>query len=198
MTRKIIIASIPLVLILGIGVVVWYGLSRQSQIVSPKPEVKEYNIYVSKYGFSVSYPAKWYLLENWRETEIPESRKGWLAFTIANKDPMFYIPRGGDSIEIFFGDFVDDLKNAPSDIESKLEYFARKHGMRSIDELKILKMESNKLCLAYGMPRGYSDRYYALFFYLPKSKKIASAIIYSSGTYSIKELLEVISIKIER
>ncbi|MFA4844591.1 MAG: PsbP-related protein [Candidatus Margulisiibacteriota bacterium] len=199
MNKQVVLVSLLIGIVL-VGLVGCVGKGKQAEKKEKVPasveattlSTKEMKTYVSKAGFSVTYPAKWYLDENrgagWRIG--PEGP----AFTIANKDPYYYIPRGGDNVEVFFNAF-DDLPNSPSDINKKLEYYVKEFGMRSIDESKIIKIENEIFCLSFGIPRGRSDKYNVLFFYLPKSKTVASAIIYSSGLYSIKKLTEIISIK---
>ncbi|MBU0706737.1 hypothetical protein KJ807_05995 [Patescibacteria group bacterium] len=191
MKKKFTVILVCIVLISLSSIV--FAMGEKPSYDGPDPIPEDYKTYVSKAGFSVSYPADWYL----REEKGGRSKSSWFAFTLANKDPLYYIPPGEDSIEVSF-QTNRDLTNSPSDINKKLEYFARKHGMRSIENIRIFKKEDVVFCLAYGMPRGYSVKYHVLLFYLPKSKIIASAIIHCTGKYSIKELLRILSVKIDR
>lgn len=189
MPRRIILSLIALFMILSFAYAMW-GPPQKERIKGG------YKTHVSKYGFSVSYPGDWYLEEIWRSTDIPENKKGWLDFIVANKDPHYYIPLGGDSIEIHFTGFVDDLKGSPSEIGNKLKYYADKHGTRSIEKKEIINMGDKIFYLAYGVPRGHSYKFHVLMFYLPKTNKIATAIIRNTGAYDVRGLLKVVIIKI--
>jgi len=181
-----------------------------ASIEATQVSTQEMKTYVSKAGFSVTYPKKWYLDEN--------SGTGWRigskgpAFTIANKDLSYYTSREGDDVEVFFntfdassvqpmgvGGYYEDnrgiyIPQNPSP-NTNLEFYG-KALMRTVERINIFKKRNITYCLAYGQPRGYSEKYENLFFYLPKSKSIGSIIIYGSGKYSIDGLLDIMIIQI--
>jgi len=173
------------------------GRSAQEERGRP---TREYKTHVSKYGFSVSYPADWYLVEEWHSIDIPESKKGWLAFGIYNVNPdepasVKSIPQD-ERFGLFFNVWSEPSGYLPKNNEQELRYITEKQQMASIDTLEFIEKEGATFCLVYGVPRGRRDKSYELIFYLPSTKKVGFAIIRKTGKYSIYELLEKIKIKV--
>gem|GEM_PF-4905062 len=202
MIKKIVIVSVVFALLLLLGGGYYYIISKKQQAskqtTKEKLDIKEWKTYVSGAGFSVTYPAEWYLDEN-RGSEIPRIPESGPAFEISNADFNNYFTYPEEKrIAIFFNDFVDDLPNSPSNPKEKLKYYAEKHGMRSINNMNYIEDKEGVILVAHGMPRGYSNEFNVLMFYLPQSKKIATAIIQETGGYAINELLHLVQIRVKR
>ncbi|MFA6419075.1 MAG: PsbP-related protein, partial [Candidatus Margulisiibacteriota bacterium] len=149
---------------------------------------QEMKTYVSKYGFSVSYPNDWVLEENWHTTNIPEDKKGWLSFDLGSEN---------ENVDMFF-ETQKDLSSSPNTLKDKLSYFAKKENvvMNTIQDYKMIDKGENVFGLAYGQPRGIFEKYNVLIFYLPQTRSVASIIFYNQGKYSVEEIMNKVYIKI--
>jgi hypothetical protein len=124
MSRKIIIASIGLALVLVVGGGGYYFLSHQPQIVSQRQEAiessndlwKETKIYKNDYlGFSIEYPNNWYL-EDYSKRQAAVGYIGGGLFDLYNWDPNKFpeIPEE-EMVQIdcwFFQDDYEDFEEA--------------------------------------------------------------------------------------
>jgi hypothetical protein len=201
--NKQTILALLLIVIVWIGLAGWVDKAKQAEkkekaapsVEATAVSTKEWKTYVSKSGFSVSYPKEWYLDDN--------SGAGWRigpegpAFTIANHDLQYYVEPNEKNIEIYFNTW-DDLTNSPTGLDEKLTFFAKNFGMLSVEKLNLLNVGNNLFCLAFGVPRGDSSKYNVLFFYLPKSKMIVSAVFFGTGSFSPKELMGKVLIDIKK
>ena len=173
----------------------------------PKEPIQEYKTHVSKYGFSVSYPADWYLEEIWRFRKIPENKKGWLGFylyrvnpdiaaSFPNKDELFEMQFGVSEVENLLSNIKDGLENAPKNADEKMKYIMFNFEMRSIDDYSKIKKWGISVYLAYGVPRGMSRKLYVLTFYLPGEARRVRLKMHKAEKYSVEELLDKIEVKL--
>ena len=202
MTRKIIITLIALVLILVVGGGVWYGINyvSQSKIKVSSGVPQGWETYVSKYGFSVSYPKDWYLKEDEDTKDYYE--EGYRPFCINNIDidhPEVPYPKNEPWISIGFA-VIDDISqdidksSIPSDPFEKILFLAKKHNLYIGDKnsvIKKLKLDYDG-CLIYYHQGNMPDR---AMFYLPdKDGLLVISLESDAGTeklipiiYSIKK-----------
>jgi len=134
----------------------------------PAVSTQGWKTYVSKYGFSVKYPADWYLKEELDERgrDKPE---GYRPFDIYNYDADHPKNEPGVSISFGFNDETTqgmDKSMIPSDPYQKIVFLAKKHN------LFIGKNESDrsKLYMAYpGILIKIHNKLSGIMFYIPES-----------------------------
>jgi hypothetical protein len=95
MIKKIVIASIVFVLIMVVGGGVYYISYKRpaKEAQSQKIDIKGWKTYVSKFGFSVSYPKEWTLIE---EKEPRDIGAGYWPFNLYYEDNINKIYFGID------------------------------------------------------------------------------------------------------
>jgi hypothetical protein len=144
---------------------------------------KEWKTYVSKYGFSVSYPADWYL----QEYKDPKGRmEGYWPFAIYDYNPdkpEDYPESKGIGVEfLFYDDAVSDLASKglqiPENAYEKILFLSERHNIYKINSKDIIKkidINGIKLCLIYfdGI------RLREALYYLPKNDALVEVIRYS-------------------
>ena len=182
MLRKITIALAGLVVIIALGGGIWYVLKYlpkpKEQTVSTIPQ--GWKTYVSKYGFSVSYPPDWQL-EELRDVKPSEMEyKGYMNFALVRSVPSK--PRV--SIEFLFinkvlsgswgnytfgkGYTIDSLDKMLFLLEKMNQYKVSERG--KIDKIVKLDVLPNlMICMIYYKKK---DPWQA-YFYLPKWDTLA-------------------------
>ncbi len=196
---KRIIVSLVLLMVFGLASVFAMGgkpPQKEKASVSVESTVtstEEWKTYVSKAGFSVSYPKEWYLYE--------ETGEGWRIgpegppFGISNISPddpnsTKNVPEE-ERLGIGFNVWPAP-ENLPEENKEKLVYIAKKQQMNSVDKLEFFEKDDILICLAYGVPRGRFEKYYRLFFYLPQSNNV----VFSDSNFESKKKLKKIIEKI--
>jgi len=170
MSRKITSTLIGL-LILFCSVSLIYAMGEKPPEKGKTETPKGWQTYVSKYGFSVSFPADWYLWEEWSA-----SGNDWVSpFGIVDTDPNVstdIIPKN-KRMGLGFNAW-DAPRDMPEGTEERLIYVAKKQMMASIESLEIIEKDEDVFCLIYGVPKGRRNKAYMLIFYLPHSRRRVS------------------------
>jgi hypothetical protein len=196
MTKKMAIASIILIMILAVGGGIWYlmpkGFSQETKTL--KVETKQWKTYVSKYGFSVSYPANWYL----QEDKDPKGRReGYWPFAIYDYNPdkpEDYPESKGIGVEFLFYDNVlseylpKEMKIPENPYERILLLSDRYNIYKNNPKDTIRKININGI---YMVLIYYEGKYpWQIMFYLPNNDAIA--IVAISTEKSSSELIPII------
>jgi hypothetical protein len=200
MNKQTILSS----LLIGIVMVGMFGCvsngkqaeERQKTAISAgaKSEIpKGWKTYVSKYGFSLSYPVDWYLKE---DVDPRSGEEGNRPFDIYNHDvdnPESTYSTNEPWVLISVG-VVDDISrdvdklSIPSDPFEKILFLARKHNLYVGDKNSVIK----KLKLAYDgcLIYYHGDKPNIAFFYLPN--KDALLVIGLESESGAEELLPIV------
>jgi len=203
MNKQMVLASLLIGIVL-VGLVGCVGEGKQAEKKEKAPAsveaiavpTQELKTHVSKYGFSVKYPREWRLDEYWDYYPIPKSKQGLVpfAFSLVSRETA---PEK-DLIGIFCNVWALPGRTPQGSREVQLRYLAKNQQMTSVDNLKIFKNNGVDFALAYGVPRGRSNKYYNLFFILPKMESVVFFIFEGLGKYSIDEVMRKMIIEIDR
>ena len=188
---------IVLAIILGVGGGIWYLTRNNYKDKGSKSDINESITYVSKYGFSVSYPNNWYLEEK-RGIRLAEWEKlGYIPFTIYDYDPSNPDKSAnskGIGVEFnFYRDAERYLKDKglaiPNGYMEKIVFLADKYNIYKKDpkdSIKYLNINGIEMVLIYYEGK---DPWQALY-YLPKQDTLA--IISISSTRYSEELIPIL------
>ncbi|OGC11538.1 hypothetical protein A3K48_03405 [candidate division WOR-1 bacterium RIFOXYA12_FULL_52_29] len=151
---------------------------------------QEMKTYVSRYGFSVSYPKDWCLMEDKNIKPSDYELEGYVNFSIVNFDPDNPGKNQSDQtigIEFLFNrDVSAGLRRAgvamPDDTFEKIIFLAEKNNIykkNDIDSIENIDINGIQICLIY-----FEGKHpWQALFYLPKKDSIVS-IAGISGEYS--------------
>ena len=202
MNKKIVIGLVVFGFVVS-GIV--FGMGSQPPQKENGQEVKEWKTYVSKYGFSVSYPADWYLWEEWSA-----SGNDWVSpFGIVDTDPNISADLVPEDKRMGLGFNAWDVpRDMPEGAKERLIYIAKNQQMALIESLEIIEKDGDVFCLIYGVPKGGRNKAYKLIFYLPHSRRrvsddpsikmIGFADIDTAEKHSVNKLLDKIRIKVNK
>jgi len=152
---------------------------------------KGWKTYVSKAGFSVTYPAEWYLEEN-IGSEMPRYQEGWVAFDLYDprdqKIGMFFTMEE----EIVLLSNIVNRKDIPKEPDKRIIFIIKNNLMRTVKKIRQYNKNNINYVEVYGIPRGLTKEQYVTFFY---SRNKENIIQINSGEKGIEDLLEVMRIE---
>ncbi|MFA6169144.1 MAG: PsbP-related protein [Candidatus Margulisiibacteriota bacterium] len=150
---------------------------------------KEWKTYVSKYGFSVSYPRDWFLKEDTDNI----CKEGYRPFDIYNYDADHPKNEPGVSISFGFNDETTkgiDKSTIPSDPYERILFLARKHNLYMGENEK----NRTKLNMAYpGILVKYETKPIRIMFYIQESDALLGVDLDSEhGTEEYFKIIDTI------
>jgi hypothetical protein len=207
--------TVSVSLLIGIVLIGLFGCVDKSKQTGKKEKVsasveatatstQEWKTYVSKYGFSVSYPADWYLEEKKDIKLTQRELDGYISFTICdfNPDkPEESIKSKGIAIEyLFYDDAVSGINKKYSIPENKYEkilFLSDKHNIYKPDRKdKIERVEINgiEIVLIY-----YEGKYpWQAIFYLRGQDVVVVVATSEKGSNEFISILKTMKIGNER
>jgi hypothetical protein len=185
---------------------VWF---KSSQTIQPsqqkeKPittKTQEYKTHVSKYGFSVSYPASWFLEEEKNIKPTEDEIAGFRPFGIYNYNSETSINMNDEEKIEIDASFLTDVEDVSKSIKDKIIHVAQNRVRMSTVGMRNMHLFKGEGFLLYDTPRifgiGEKYKYYVLLIYLPKTNSVGMITMFSLGKFTIDEILEKIKIAIE-
>ena len=141
--KKIIVS---VVLLIVFGLVPVFAMGGKPSQNEKSQTAQEWKTYVSKYGFSVSYPADWYLEEKKDIKLTQEELDGYISFTICDfnpDNPEERVESKGITIEYLFRNNVTmriEDRLIPKGSKDKILFLAREHNVYVGKEDDTIKM----------------------------------------------------------
>jgi len=152
MSRKTIIASIILALILisGIGIYIGLQMTKSSKLKMPKA----YKTYKSNLGFSIDYPEYWLIKDHSKRHAVIDYQGGGLLLEIYNFDPQTQ-PNFPDerkmSVDV---DYLRDHYGNPKNIKERVVFLMNTQAKIDVKKVDEFKVSGGEGFLINGKTRG--------------------------------------------
>lgn len=159
MSRKVIIASVVLIIILTTGAGVWYVVSRQLQGIPQKQGAtkvptndlwQKTRVYKNdEFGFSFQYPKDWFL------EEIPKGRRGALLLAIYNWDPNKFPEIPEDKMIQIDCLFIPDAGGRPQNVKERIIFLMDTRAYVTVKNIiSEIDIVNGEIYLAHGITHG--------------------------------------------